>query len=708
MNRSLKIWAIRLSLLGCFAWTSPTQAAGTSASTPAARPLSFLHTQGLHIVNEAGERVSLRGFNLGSWLLLEPWMVKLDGQEGIAAEKDIWDQLAKRFGDDPMRAIVAEHRKTFIAESDIEDLHQLGVNFVRVPIWWRVLGDSAYDSNGWDYVDHLLDWCEARGIYALLDLHGAAGGQSTGANILGERPDGTYWGTNPVHRAAAIQWWRTVAQRYAGRGVVAGYDLLNEAWGTPSVNALTAHMDEMYRAIRDTDPRHMIFIEDALQGYYRLPNPADMHWQNVVYSFHCYPENGLVFAQRDLIGMRDAQLQYGIPIHIGEFNLYCADRGGIFGMDRCLQVFNARDWAWTLWSYKALDNDADYFWGLTGHTNAVLPWISLKDSSYGEILGYFRSFATQHWRTDPLLRACVEQRLKQAPMADEIGQTNSTELALSDAVIVAGDRDKGLKVEWQWSPPNLGFWTPGDSAAWRVVAGDPGNYRVDVRYATAADGPAVEFHLDGVSEGTWQLPTTGDWHVYRWASVPCGYLTQGNHVLRMSPGDGKEFLNLREARLVPDKTAVATADVDRVELGPAEIAGFQRKGHVCVEWQNTPPNVGHFNEGDAVVFHVSLAREGQYVPSFTWSSPSKTAHLRIEVNGAVADTVDVSGTGDWHRYEWRRGTKLVKLPAGDSELVVRAVDVDSQAGAGNLRLVRMDLAGMGSKTANRGKEAGHE
>jgi glucan 1,3-beta-glucosidase len=177
---------------------------------PTPAPVSFLRTDGLHIVNERGDRVALRGYNLGSWLLLEPWMVKLDSQEGVKAEKDVWDQIARRFGEEKMRAAVAAHRASFITESDIERLHQLHINFVRVPIWWRVLGDTMYDADGWRYVDQLLDWCERRGMYVLLDLHGAPGGQNTGANILGEAPTGNYWLSD---RTATLDWWRKVARR---------------------------------------------------------------------------------------------------------------------------------------------------------------------------------------------------------------------------------------------------------------------------------------------------------------------------------------------------------------------------------------------------------------------------------------------------------------------------------------------------------------
>lgn len=40
-------------------------------------PMSMLHTEGNKIVNEEGEQITLRGTNLGGWLMQEGWMTPL-------------------------------------------------------------------------------------------------------------------------------------------------------------------------------------------------------------------------------------------------------------------------------------------------------------------------------------------------------------------------------------------------------------------------------------------------------------------------------------------------------------------------------------------------------------------------------------------------------------------------------------------------------
>jgi phage baseplate assembly protein gpV len=52
--------------------------------------------------------------------------------------------------------------------------------------------------------------------------------------------------------------------------------------------------------------------------------------------------------------------------------------------------------------------------------------------------------------------------------------------------------------------------------------------------------------------------------------------------------------------------------------------------------------------------------------------------------------VDLSGTGDWHKYEWQRAASTITLPAGDIELRVAAIEVTNEAGAGNLRAIKLE------------------
>jgi len=68
-----------------------------SAKFTQAQSLSLLHTSGLDIVDASGNRVSLRGVNLGGWLTIETWMTPADSS-GLPDNFSIVKTLDSRFG----------------------------------------------------------------------------------------------------------------------------------------------------------------------------------------------------------------------------------------------------------------------------------------------------------------------------------------------------------------------------------------------------------------------------------------------------------------------------------------------------------------------------------------------------------------------------------------------------------------------------------
>jgi aryl-phospho-beta-D-glucosidase BglC (GH1 family) len=76
--------------------------------------------------------------------------------------------------------------KFLLQVSDLDAIQRLGLNLVRVPIFYRnFMDDKGYwkaEAQGTDNVLARLDWllaeCAKRGIYVMLDLHGTAGQQN--------------------------------------------------------------------------------------------------------------------------------------------------------------------------------------------------------------------------------------------------------------------------------------------------------------------------------------------------------------------------------------------------------------------------------------------------------------------------------------------------------------------------------------------------
>jgi endoglucanase len=89
------------------------------------------------------------------------------------------------------------------------------MNHVRLPINSRLVMDEqgALRPAGVALVDRLIEWCRVHGLWVVLDLHGAPGGQ-TGTNI-DDSPQGTpELFTSSRYRELTGSLWRQLARRY--------------------------------------------------------------------------------------------------------------------------------------------------------------------------------------------------------------------------------------------------------------------------------------------------------------------------------------------------------------------------------------------------------------------------------------------------------------------------------------------------------------
>ncbi|MCL2139376.1 MAG: glycoside hydrolase family 5 protein, partial [Treponema sp.] len=149
----------------------------------------------------------------------------------------------------------------------------LGYNSVRIPFNWRILLEDEpgliWKEEGFALLDNCIDWCEEYGIYAFIDMHGAPGGQ-TGANIDDSIDDMPRLFMDKDSWDKGIAIWEKIAQRYADRWIVGGYDLLNEPIRPGRegivdcdhlVPKLAQFYDEAIAAVRKHDAKHMLSIE---------------------------------------------------------------------------------------------------------------------------------------------------------------------------------------------------------------------------------------------------------------------------------------------------------------------------------------------------------------------------------------------------------------------------------------------------------------
>ena len=194
----------------------------------AAADMAMLHAQGSRWVNAQGQQVNLKGANLGNWLMLEFWMMGQETQ-AINDQCTLEATFDKRFGYAERERLMKLFRDNWITTRDWDTLASLGLNLVRLPFIWSLVEDEKNPrhvrADGWHYLDQAIAQAEARGLYVILDLHGAVGSQGT-EHHSGCANQNLYWRT-PAYQERTEWLWQQVASRYKNRAAVAGYSLLN-------------------------------------------------------------------------------------------------------------------------------------------------------------------------------------------------------------------------------------------------------------------------------------------------------------------------------------------------------------------------------------------------------------------------------------------------------------------------------------------------
>ena len=141
---------------------------------------------------------------------------------------------------------------------------------------------------GFVHLDRVIQACAAQGIYTILDMHTAPGGQNGGwhsdhgAHIAG------FW----IHKdfQDRLVWlWAEIAKHYKDNPWVAGYNPMNEP-ADPQHSGLITYYDRVYQAIQTVDPNHILFFDGNTfaTDFSGFPEDAAKRWPNAAYSIHDY------------------------------------------------------------------------------------------------------------------------------------------------------------------------------------------------------------------------------------------------------------------------------------------------------------------------------------------------------------------------------------------------------------------------------------
>ena len=325
----------------------------------------FLKVNGTQIRKQkgTGDVVYLRGTNAGGWLVQENWMNPTNASD----QKTMMTTLANRFGTSKRDELVSTYENNYWTTQDFDNCAEMGMSVIRLPFTYMNLCDDNGNlkSNAFDRLDWFVQNCSQRGMYVILDMHGAFGSQN-GMDHSGEINDGKQLYYNQSNKDKTLNLWKKIAEHFKGNPAVAAYDILNEP-GIKAAATYSLHWDfynEIYNTIRSKDRNHIIIMESCWDAD-NLPRPSQYGWTNVAYEYHYYPwsAQNSSDAQKSYFSSKVSDIanhNYGVPTFVGEFT--CFEQAE--GWKAAMSTFNSQGWHWTTWSYKVTGNSS---WGIYNH-----------------------------------------------------------------------------------------------------------------------------------------------------------------------------------------------------------------------------------------------------------------------------------------------------------------------------------------------------
>lgn len=373
-NKAARIISALLAtvLLGASCFTVAAASVGTKYAYEMLTDEDALHTSGTKLINKKGEEVRLRGVNLGGWLIQEDWFCPTSNNQ--SGDWITMKTLTERFGVEKTYELFDSYQDNWITEVDFKNLADMGYNCVRIPFWYRNFqtddnGTWRLDENGnvdLSRLEWAVEMCRKYGIYAILDFHGANGGQGYvdhcgRANYyhffdIGSKGE---W-----YRSQACEIWSIIAERFKGDPAIAMFDLLNEpTCNEPNLASIRqekycAFYDDAYKAIREKDPTRIVSMIGVWTAN-ELPKPSSKGWTGVVYQLHFYDPTKQYFDEGSA-----KFLKHNVPVLAGEFHPMTKRGITACSMEECIDAFEGNGVNWTAWTYKGMCSwaeGADWF-----------------------------------------------------------------------------------------------------------------------------------------------------------------------------------------------------------------------------------------------------------------------------------------------------------------------------------------------------------
>ena len=283
---------------------------------------TFVHRAGQNMLDGQNNSIKLEGPMVQGWVMWEGWMWGASG--GFTSETTIYNAIQFKLGTAQADNFRDSVYQNYITRADIKKISEQCFNVISIPFNHLMLEDDnnpyVYKPRGWEILDSVLKWCEDYNLYVVLSLHSAPGGQST---LFTADPDLITLWQSSVNRQRTTELWKAIADRYKNRGIIAGYDVLNEP-DAPSDSALLAMYNDIIDSIRTVDTNHLLFIQGKqfasdFSLFTSLPD------SNMSFCFHFYtwfiPNSSIPFYLNNYASL---SINMNVPVWCGEWgqNIY--------------------------------------------------------------------------------------------------------------------------------------------------------------------------------------------------------------------------------------------------------------------------------------------------------------------------------------------------------------------------------------------------
>lgn len=344
---------------------------------------SFLRVEGENIVTPDGGRFVIKGTNLGNWLNPEGYMF---GFGRTNSPRRIDEMFREAVGPDFTDSFWRRFKENYITQADIDFIASTGANTIRIPFHYKLFTSEDYmgmndPGEGFRLIDRAIDWCRQAGLYVILDMHDAPGGQ-TGDNI--DDSYGYPWLLeSETSQAAFCEIWRTIAAHYRNEPVVLGYELINEPIAPyfDNMETLNACLEPLYKravaAIRTVDPRHIVLLGGAQwNGNFEVFRDWGFD-DNILYTCHRYGGEPTADAIRGILDFRN---RTGLPMYMGEIGHNTAE-----WMRAFCETMDANNIGWTFWPYKKIGGSSFVGFDAPEGWDEVVRFAESPRTTYAEI-----------------------------------------------------------------------------------------------------------------------------------------------------------------------------------------------------------------------------------------------------------------------------------------------------------------------------------